>query len=267
MYERLLQEMSLEEISTMIAGFRKVAANPRQIDPSCLAMTYNSYDNAFYKIFNSENKYFKSLLYNYIISDYGEKKIKENEGNVPISCFIQKMMPFVRIDPYHTSKAVYKLVNSFHRTHIQPCSETNDRFTLTDIIYALTQVSQDTQWGKELKYLQDKYFEKKILAAHKKKDSIIEPGFFTSVIPYSCLTSELMCKLFHAKIKGEPIRNGKNEVVINYMAMHQFENKLYPPIQNGSIFASPRLDSKNVLFYTLDSDTKAIQFFNSLQKF
>ena len=77
--------------------------------------------------------------------------------------------------------------------------------------------------------------------------------FFTNVIPYSCLTSELMCKLFHAKIKGEPLRNGKYEVVIEYMAMHQFENKLYPPILNGSIFASLKLDSKNVLFSALDS--------------
>lgn len=68
-------------------------------------MSYKSYDEAFTKVFLSEDKYFKSLLYNYIISDYGEKKILQNNGYVPISCFIEKMLPFVRIDPYYTSKA------------------------------------------------------------------------------------------------------------------------------------------------------------------
>lgn len=124
-------------------------------------------------------------------------------------------------------------MNSFPRQY----NESNSKFTLTDIICALTKVSQNTQWGKELKFLQDQYFEKIVLADYIKKDSIIEPKFFYEVIPCSCLASEIMCKVFHAKIRGGPVRKNNVEDVINYMALHQIENKLYPPILNGSVFS------------------------------
>lgn len=80
-------------------------------------------------------------------------------------------MPFVRPERYNTSKAVYKVLSSFDR----PTTRSSvSKFALSDVIFALTQVSQSTQFGQELKKLQDFYFSKIVLEKGRRRTSVIE---------------------------------------------------------------------------------------------
>ena len=89
------------------------------------------------------------------------------------------MIYFVRQERFGVSKVVYKILNSANRPTLLKTK--SEKFTLFDIVNALSQVSQATQWGEELKKIQDSYFNQIVMAQSKKKSSIIEPEFFNKI--------------------------------------------------------------------------------------
>lgn len=143
-------------------------------------MSYVSLKENFKKVFGTECDYFWKLLYNYIVSDLTSKQIANYKNLIPFSWFIRKMIPFVRVERYNTSKAVYKILSSFDRPTIK---SPDSKFTLSDVIFALTQVSQSTQFGQELKKIQDFYFSKIVLEKGRRSTSVIEVCVCQSV-PY-----------------------------------------------------------------------------------
>ena len=68
------------------------------------------------------------------------------------------MTVFVQHERFNVSKAVYNMLNC-NMTKFSNPNKAN-KITLVDLIYALSNVSQYTQWGKELKYLQDTFLAK-----------------------------------------------------------------------------------------------------------
>ena len=150
------------------------------------------------------------------------------------------MIYFVRQERFGVSKVVYKILNSANRPTLLKTK--SEKFTLFDIVNALSQVSQATQWGEELKKIQDSYFNQIVMAQSKKKSSIIEPEFFNKILPFSCIGSEIITKLFEIK------------------------TKIFPKIKNGSIFALPK-DHGLQESRTFENDMKAKQLFSSLWEF
>lgn len=200
-------------------------------------MTYESLKRHFKIVFGAENELFIKMLYNYLISDFTTATLMQRKGLVSFSTFVKKMVYFVRQERYGVAKAIYKILNSANRPTLLKTK--SEKFTLFDIVNALSQVSQATQWGEELKAIQDAYFNQIVMAQHKKKSSIIEPDFFNKILPFSCIGSEIMIKLFDIK------------------------SKIFPKIKNGSIFALPKATGLQES-RTFERDMKAKQFFSSL---
>ena len=144
----------------------KLWENPEESNPRLLCMTYNSIKRNFKYVFGAENELFINMFYNYMISDFDTYNLMKRKSTISFSIFVRKMITFVRQERYGVSKTIYRILNSANRPTLFKLK--SDKFTLFDIINALSQVSQATQWGEELKKIQDSYFNEIVMTQSRK---------------------------------------------------------------------------------------------------